>query len=353
MNKTWMIYGATGYTGRLVAEQAKRESLTPVLAGRDRDSLDAVGREFGLSTRVFSLDDLDAVPRALQNVAVMAHCAGPFSATSAPMRAACLRAGCHYVDITGEVAVFEAAHAEDAAAREAGIVMCPGVGFDVIPTDCVAACLKSALPDATHLALGFDSGSGPSKGTATTAVEGLATGGIVRADGQLRRVPFGYGQREISFGGEVKHAMAIPWGDVATAWFSTGIPNIEVFVPVKRAYAVGAWLLNPLRPLLASRPAQKFLKEMVNRRVAGPDGEAREMQRTRIWGEVSNHAGERRTANLETSNIYDVTVHGVLLAVRRLLSYDETGGYFTPSQLMGDRCVELLPGAGRIAITAG
>lgn len=267
MTKTWMIYGATGYTGRLIAEQAKREGLAPVLAGRDRYSLEAVGRELGLTTRAFSLDDPEAASRALDGVVVVAHCAGPFSATSAPMRAACLRTGCHYVDITGEVAVFEAAHAEDAVAREAGIVICPGVGFDVIPTDCVAACLKSALPSATHLALGFDSGSGPSKGTATTAVEGLATGGIVRADGRLRCVPFGYGQREVSFGGEAKHAMAIPWGDVATAWFSTGIPNIEVFVPVKRAYATGAWLLNPLRPLLGSRPVQRFLKEVTRSRL--------------------------------------------------------------------------------------
>src|SRR3546814_18073465 len=101
---------------------------------------------------------------------------------------ACLQAKAHYLDITGEISVFEHAQTQDARAKAAGIVVCPGVGFDVIPTDCVAAALKAALPDATHLALGFDSRSGFPPGTAKTSVEGPAPGRHGRASGGDRGV---------------------------------------------------------------------------------------------------------------------------------------------------------------------
>lgn len=217
MASHWMIYGANGYTGRLVAEQAQREGLTPLLGGRNPAALHALGSQLGLECRVFDLGDPQACREALDQVKVVAHCAGPFSATSTPMIAACRAAGTHYVDITGEIAVFEQAHAGDAEAREAGIVVCPGVGFDVIPTDCLAACLKEALPDAQRLALGFDTGSGLSTGTAKTSVEGLKFGGKIRENGRLRDVPLGYKRRDIDFGRGLRHAVTIPWGDVATA----------------------------------------------------------------------------------------------------------------------------------------
>ncbi len=228
----WMIYGANGYTGRLVAEQAQREGLTPILGGRNPASLHALGSSLGLECRVFDLNDSAAALAALEDIAVVANCAGPFSATAAPMIEACIASGAHYVDITGEISVFEYAHGLDEVARTAGVAICPGVGFDVIPTDCVAACLKEAMPDATSLALGFDSGSGLSPGTAKTTVEGLKLGGKVREAGRLRDVPLGYKRRDIDFGRGLKHAVTIPWGDVATAYYSTGIGDIEVYLPV-------------------------------------------------------------------------------------------------------------------------
>ncbi len=287
MASHWMIYGANGYTGRLVAEQAQREGLTPLLGGRNPAALHALGSQLGLECRVFDLGDPQACREALDQVKVVAHCAGPFSATSTPMIAACRAAGTHYVDITGEIAVFEQAHAGDAEAREAGIVVCPGVGFDVIPTDCLAACLKEALPDAQRLAL---------------------------------------------------------------AYYSTGIPDIEVYLPAPPLLALGMRLIDPLRPLLGRQRVQDWLKGQVDKRIAGPDQAARERLRTWVWGEARNARGERRTARLETANVYDLTLHGVLLAVRHLLDYQGPGGYFTPSRLLGARCVESLPGSGRITV---
>ncbi|WP_043241208.1 saccharopine dehydrogenase NADP-binding domain-containing protein [Pseudomonas solani] len=347
---TWMIYGANGYTGQLVAAEAVRQGLTPILAGRNAKEVQRIADELSLPARPFDLADPAASRAALAGVSVVAHCAGPFSATSAPMIEACLASGCHYVDITGEIAVFEQARAYDLLARKAGRVVCPGVGFDVIPTDCVAACLKQALPDASHLALGFDTGSGLSPGTAKTSVEGLRLGGQVRRDGERVGVPLGYRQRRIDFGRGAKNAVTIPWGDVATAYYSTGIPNIEVYLPAPPAAALGMRLIHPLRGLLGGAAAQTWLKAQVDKRVRGPDQATRERLRTWVWGEARNAAGEVRTAHLETANGYEVTVHGVLLAVNHLLAHDGPGGYGTPSRLFGERCVERLPGSGAIRI---
>ncbi|MDF3936173.1 saccharopine dehydrogenase family protein [Pseudomonas citronellolis] len=348
MNKPhWMIYGANGYTGRLLAEQAQRQGLRPLLGGRDPAAVQALGSVLGLESRVFGAD---AAGAALDDVALLVNCAGPFSATAAPLLESCLASATHYVDITGEISVFEHAHSLDARARAAGIALCPGVGFDVIPTDCVAACLAEALPDATQLALGFDTGSGLSPGTAKTTVEGLKLGGKVRRDGLLADVPLGYKRRDIDFGRGLKHAVSIPWGDVATAFYSTAIPNIEVYLPAPPLTALGMRLVDPLRGLLGRDGVQRWLKEQAQKRVRGPDELARGRLRTWVWGEVRNARGERRTARLETANGYDVTVHGALMAVAHLLAYDGPGGYFTPSRLFGPRCVESLPGSGTIVI---
>lgn len=346
----WMIYGANGYTGELIARQAKEEGLSPILAGRSEEKIAPLARELGFDYRAFGLDDADNVERQIADVDVVVHAAGPFSATAPPMMDACIRAGTHYCDITGEIGVFEHAHGLDARAREAGVILCPGVGFDVIPTDCVAAALKEALPDATHLTLGFDSRSGFSPGTAKTSVEGMADGGKVRRDGHIVTVPLASGVREIDFGDGTKTAMTIPWGDVATAYYTTGIPNIEVYIPSSPAAIQQVQRLNWVRPLLGLPPVQGFLKWQVERRVSGPSEEKRDKQPTHVWGEAVNAEGERKVARILTANGYTVTLHGAVMAARHLLETDAAGGYYTPSRLMGKDLVTRLPGSGELSI---
>lgn len=179
-NLNWMIYGANGYTGELIAREAVRQGLKPILAGRNQTKVAELAQELGLEFRAFGLDEVTQISKQLEGLHLVMHCAGPFSSTSKPMMQACINAGAHYLDITGEISVFELAQSLDAQAQQANIVLCPGVGFDVIPTDCVAAALKEALPDATHLALGFDSKTGLSPGTAKTSTEGMADGGKIR-----------------------------------------------------------------------------------------------------------------------------------------------------------------------------
>jgi short subunit dehydrogenase-like uncharacterized protein len=342
-----MLYGANGYTGELIAREAVRRGHRPILAGRSPTGVRALATELGLEARVFPLDAVDPAT-SLAGVSLVLHCAGPFSATAAPMIRACLAARAHYLDITGEVAVFELAQQLDAAARDAGVVVCPGVGFDVVPTDCVALALKEALPEATHLALGFDGRSSWSRGTARTMVEGLGQGGCVRERGVLRAVPLGFRDRRIDFGSGEKLAMTIPWGDVSTAFHTTGIPNIEAYVPISPARLRALRRLNRLRWLLGWPVVQRWLKRRVDRQPPGPGADERAATPTCVWGEARDAAGRCVTARVQTANGYSVTVNAALGVVERLLARPAAPGATTPARLMGARYVETLPGSGAL-----
>jgi short subunit dehydrogenase-like uncharacterized protein len=347
----WMIYGASGYTGGLIARESKRRGMRPTLAARSRGKVEALSRELDLPFRFFDLKDQAAVERGLEGLRLVLNCAGPFSATARPLVQGCLKKKVHYLDITGEIAVFEHIHGLDARARQAGVVLCPGVGFDVIPTDCLAASLKAALPDATDLALGIDTASGVSPGTAKTMLEGLAQGGKVRRDGKIVSVPPAHRTRRIDFGAGAKPAITIPWGDVSTAWYSTGIPNIEVYVSVpdraRRMIKMAAPLAWALRPPLV----QAALKTLIEMSVKGPDEAARELTPSYVWGEARNGKGALRTARLVTANGYSLTVNGAVLAVEQLLDLPVEGGSKTPSRLFGKDMATRLPGSGPIVVT--
>ena len=346
----WLIYGANGYTGQLIAKEAVKQGLEPILAGRNDQEIAPLAIELGLSYRIFDLTDEQIINQALADITLVALCAGPFSATSKMIVAACLKQGTHYIDITGEIDVFTAIFEQHQAANAANVVLCPGVGFDVIPTDCIAATLKNALPDANYLALGFDSNSKLSAGTMKTAIEGLKLGGKVRENGVIKTVPLGYRQRKIDFGNGLKQAVTIPWGDVATAYFSTHIPNIEVYIPLSPAGIHRLRRLRWYRPLLSLSPVQRILKHQATRRCLGPSKQERLQGTVYIWGEVMNDQGDIKQAFLTTPNGYQLTVMGTLLAVQHLLHYRGEGGYFTPSQLMGRNTVESLLGTSRIKV---
>ena len=174
-------------------------------------------------------------------------------------------------------------------------------------------------------------------------------GGRVRRSGVIEEVPLAHNWRLIDFAGGAAPAIAIPWGDLATAWFSTGIPNIETYVAAPRAAAIASRAINWVRPLLASAPGQVLLQRLANS-TSGPSEEQLRKGRSRLWGEVRNAAGERRTAHLETANGYRLTADSTIMAVQFVLNAAPSGGYYTPSMLMGARCVEQLPGSSYIRV---
>jgi short subunit dehydrogenase-like uncharacterized protein len=331
-----LIYGAYGYTGALVVKAALAAGLRPVLAGRDARALEATAREHGLDHRVASLEDRAALDSALAGIRAVLHCAGPFVHTSRPMVDACLRHGTHYLDVTGEIAVFEAIAARDDEARERGVTLLPGVGFDVVPSDCLAAHLVRRLPGATHLALAFRTVGGVSRGTAITVAENAGGGGAVRRDGRIVRVPPAWRTRKIDFGdGMPRLAVTIPWGDVATSWHSTGIPNVEVYMAVspmvRRALMASRWM----GWMLSWGPIRRRLIARARARVPGPSEANRARGEARLWGEVRDAAGRRARSRLVTPESYTLTARTAVAAVVRVLAGGVAVGFQTPSRAFG------------------
>jgi short subunit dehydrogenase-like uncharacterized protein len=334
----FLIYGANGYTGRLVAELAKQRGQEPVLAGRSADKVRPLAEELGLPWRAFPLERPD-----LKDVQLVLHCAGPFSATSRPMVDACLAARAHYLDITGEYEVFEAVLARDAEARERGVVLLPGVGFDVVPSDCLAALLHHKLPSATRLELAFATQGRASPGTLKTSLESLPRGGAVRRGGKLLRVPPAHEVREIPFADRTRTAMSVPWGDLATAFRSTRIPDITVFLATKPKAIRAARLTRFAAPLVGLAPVQRLLKDRIARNVRGPDAEERARGSAQFWGRVSD--GERSVEmTMTVPEGYTLTAHAALECTDRVRRGAVQPGAWTPSLAFGADFAASLPG---------
>ncbi|GAB3486160.1 saccharopine dehydrogenase family protein [Amycolatopsis cihanbeyliensis] len=330
---SWMIYGASGHTGHLVAEEALRRGQRPVLAGRSPERIEPLAARLGLEYRIVDLADPAALRAALEGVEVVAHCAGPFSATSAPMIEACLATGTHYLDITGEIDVFEATYARHAEAERAGVVLLPGAGFDVVPTDCVAAKLAKLVPGAIELDLAFKAEVKLGPGTVKTAIEGAGSGGKARIEGAVRTVPVGHRRITAGFPSGPRMVTAIPWGDVSSAYRSTGIPNITTYTVVPLGGVLGRGH-RLAAPLLRSPRVQRVGKTLAERFVQR--GAVAKDRRTEVWGQARDAEGNRVTLTLTTPDPIALTADAVLAAVARLAGERRIEpGAHTPSTAFG------------------
>jgi short subunit dehydrogenase-like uncharacterized protein len=348
----WMIYGANGYTGRLIAELAKASGLSPILAGRDAAKIRPIAEALGLSWKAFGLQSAEEALPAVREVRLVLHCAGPFSTTSAPMVDACLRAQAHYLDITGEIDVFEAIFARDEAAKRSGSVLMPGVGCDVVPSDCLAAQLHARLPDAMELDLAMASFGDPSPGTLKTMVEGMAQPGKVRRGGKIISVPPRWKVKEVPFSDKPRLCTSIPWGDVSTAYHSTGIADITFYMQLPRAMIGAMRFAGPFMPLMSLPAVQRLLKAQIDRRVRGPSADKRAAGRVQFWGEVRNLAGKTVAGTLEAPDGYSLTAAAAVESARRVLSGSVPPGAFTPSRALGADFIETLPHT-RLSIQTG
>jgi short subunit dehydrogenase-like uncharacterized protein len=330
----WMIYGAYGYTGRLVSALASERGELPILAGRDERRLRELGEVHELEHRAFDLADPSALRRGLDGVDLVAHCAGPFSATSRPMVDACLATGTHYLDITGEIDVFESILPRDAEARDAGVVLLPGSGFDVVPSDCLAAMLAGSLPGAVRLELAFRPDGGPSPGTAKSAMESLGAASRARVGGVITDVPRDRRRRRVEFADGKASVMAISWGDVATAYYSTGIDDIVVYAALPGAVGPMAALAAAAGPIARSRSVQGLLKRVVGR-LPGPTAAARAKTGAQLWGQVTDADGRTMTGTMTTPNGYDLTADAVVAIAQRITAGGVEPGAHTPSRALG------------------
>lgn len=347
----FLLYGATGYTGQLIAEACASRGLRPTLAGRSGAPLKALAERLGLPSVQLALDDAVGLDRALAEAALVLHCAGPFAETGAPMMEACLRARRHYLDITGEISVFEQARALDATARERGVMLLPGVGFDVVPSDCLAAHAAQLLPGATSLELCVASFGTVSHGTAATALQQFRGESIERIEGRL--VPYRFGKRRRAFDlgdGRQHVAVGAPLADVVSAAATTGIDNVRTYL------VLGAKLRRALRvapllaPLLGVPAIARFVRSSLP--PGGPDAAARARGRSIVVAEVSDAGGKRAGARLAGPEAYAFTGECALLCVERVLKGAAPAGFQTPARAFGAELVLEVPGVVRTDLPA-
>ena len=340
-DKRPLIYGANGYTGELIAREAVRRGLRPILAGRNREAVEKLASELGCPARVF---DLEKPPTEhLRDVAAVLHCAGPFVRTAKPMMEGCLAAGASYLDITGEIEVIEMAADSDARAKQANVSLLPAVGFDVVPTDCLAAMLADRLQNAERLELAFTGPGGLSRGTALTMLESMPDAGRARINGRIEKVPVAWKVKQIPFHDRPRWAMTVPWGDVASAYYSTGIPNIEVYVAVPRKQITWLKRMRFVLRLVRLPGVRSIAAGIIRRRVKGPSEAEREVLRSEFWGCVSR-GSEHVAATMETASGYKLTVLTATSALERVLAGNVPRGFATPSKAFGKDFILSIPG---------
>ena len=350
----WVLYGATGYTGVLLAEEAARRGHRPLLAGRNPQKLRALGERLNLDWKAVPLEDAAGLRALLTGAGAVLHAAGPFVQTSSPMADACLDTGCSYLDITGELPVFQALFARDAAAKAKKIALIPGVGFDVVPSDCLAAWVAAKLPGADTLELALAVLGQPSAGTAKSALGMVPGGGWVRRDGALVPFPPGKGVHPVRFSHREALVVPAPIGDLVTAWHSTHIPNITVCLAMpsslakilRVAWPVGAVGLPLFNQLLGFPAFRSRLDAQLERRTAGPDAEKLKHGSAHLYARASMKGGAFAEGWLDTSDGYDLTRHAAISAVEQVLARRPEGA-LSPSQAFGVDFVLGVPGTSR------
>jgi len=333
MKNKFLIYGANGYTGELITRLAVEAGHRPVIAGRNASAIEELATRHGLERRVFDLDDSVALDAALQEVDAVIHCAGPFSLTFERMSAACLRTRTHYLDITGEIEVFEGLAEKDSEAKDAGVMLMPGVGFDVVPSDCLALHLKNLLPSALTLQLAFFGVGRISHGTQKTMTMSMGGGGRIRRNGEIVEVPSAYKERLIDFGEHKKIGVTIPWGDVSTAFHSTGIPNIEVYTALPKTARRMMRLSRHLGWLLRMGAVQSFIQSRIPR--GGASDEERSRGKSFLWGRVEDSEGNFKESRISTIEGYTLTALTALNIAEKVLSGNHPIGFQTPAKAYG------------------
>lgn len=334
-----LIYGAYGYTGQLIVDQLLSMGISPIIAGRDEQKTKQLADAKGLEYAAFDLRDSIALHAFLAKGSVVIHCAGPFIHTAKPMLEACLSVGTHYLDITGEYQVFDLAQSYDQRAKDRGIMLLPGAGFDVVPSDCLAAHLHALMPDATDLNLAFvNKGGSLSRGTTKTMIENLGQPTMYRKNGAYATAPMGSLTRLVDFGEMEQVSMAISWGDISSAYFSTGIPNIKVFAGTHPKQIKKINQLNSIGLLLRLKVVRNFLKKQIDKKAPGPTAEKRGASKTLLWGQVSNGT-KTIEARLTTPNGYSLTAETAAKMAKRVAQEDFKTGYQTPSTAYGKELI--------------
>lgn len=308
-----LIYGAAGYTGKLISMRARQAGLDFEVAGRNEVKIAPLARALGVPFRIVDVGNAAALRAALEGMTAVLNCAGPFASTAQPMMEACIAGGVHYLDITAEFNVYALAEALSERAAAAGVMLLPGVGWDVVPSDCLALYVAGKVDQPQRLRIALEVAGSMSRGSAASVAEIIGIGLLVRSEGAIVAAPdadpahFDFGDGDVA-------CARLSFGDLVTAWKSTQIPNIDMFVHVKGdAFPAGDLSTLPEGPSTAERDAH------------GASAVA----------EVTGVDGAVFRARIDTVNGYSYTPLSAVEAARRVLGGEHRAGFQTPASLFG------------------
>ncbi|MFO7795329.1 MAG: saccharopine dehydrogenase family protein [Promethearchaeati archaeon] len=336
-DRDWLLYGAYGYTGKLIIEEALKNGLNPVIAGRNPHKLIPLAKQNNLNYEVFDLSDLKTIFKKIENFNLIFNAAGPFEKTSLPLVKACLENSSHYLDITGEIGVFEQNFTYHEKALKKNIAIISGVGFDVVPSDCLAKYVSEKMPNAAQLELGIAGLSGFSKGTLKTFLTNIPHGTIIRQNEKLVALPLGKNPKQIQFMDKKRFCYPISWGDISTAYRSTNIENIRVYMALPHYFKYFTGSLEPLlKKIFELDQVQKLISTWIEKNVQGPNEKTRKASRSYLWAKVYNKDGDSYEAWLKTIEPYRLTAISAIKCVKKLdTSGKDIIGTLTPSQAFG------------------
>ena len=330
-----LIYGATGYTGRLIAERLRNSRRHVVVSGRTLDRVQALSAALGVAGRTIAIDDAEALDSALDDVDVLINAASPFALTASALIESCLRTNTHYLDITGELPVFQNAFLQDEAARTRGIMIMPGAGFGVVASDCLAVHVAALVPNAKYLRIAVLRPSSFSRGTFRSALEVANSPVSIRRNGRLTLLPVGRLQRAFDFGDGERESVAVSWADVFTAYHSTGIRNIEAYfeagLAARALYQLGAGVAGAMQ----LPPVKALIDAAAGVWPEGPSDVRRQSDRCVIVAEAEDSWRQVRSARLETSDAYSFTAEAAAAIARRIIRGDFVSGFQTPAKVYG------------------
>lgn len=346
MTRRVLLYGATGFTGRMIARRLTEIAHHVVLAGRDGGRLSALAETLGLPTRVFGLADPARVEHGLADIHVVLNAAGPFAQTAGVMVDACIRTRTHYLDIAGEWPVFVLAQSRGTEARAAGVMLMPGVGFSIVASDCLLAYAAARANDVILLRVAISRPAVMSRGTLRSSLALTSGTVMVRRDGMLCRLPAGQLERSFDFGEGLRSCVAVSWPDIVTGQHTTGIASIEAYAEAglitRMLYQGGAIAAN----LFDDGVVQQWLPLLSTVWPGAPTEMARRQASQTIVAEAVDQWRRSRYFRLRTADGYAVTAMTVGAVLERVLSDDWAPGYHTPAGLYGSGLIVGL-GCGR------
>ncbi|MQA98781.1 MAG: hypothetical protein GEU78_00570 [Actinobacteria bacterium] len=334
-----LLFGATGYTGRLTAEVLAELGVDFAIAGRNRTKLDVLAATIGgPDVRIVSADDIEALTQALTDVKVLITCVGPFVELGDAAAEAAVRARVHYIDSSGEsIFIRRLIDNYDARAREAGIAMAPALGFDEVVAD-TAGTLATDGMEEPDLVLTYALPRYGSAGTVESSLAIIAAPARFISDGAPRRVEPGelarWAPMPAPLGPRMGISMAL--GETQLAPLHLSPKNFGTYVTVARGMRTALRASAPLlRAVSRNDELRGALRSLVDRRGDGPAESQRERARFTILAEARSGRWWRNVS-LQGADVYGLTAHTLTAGAKRFLEagFDERG-VIAPVQALG------------------